>query len=72
MIFVSKSIQNITENDLGSLIGTESEGEAVDFKEFAYPPPLDNQLPTDQKEKERLKNEWKVSLCTDLSAFANA
>lgn len=72
MLFRGKSIQEINENDLYDLIGNEQEGKFVDFKESAYPSPPENQLPTDQRERDRVKNQWKIDLCTDIVAFANA
>lgn len=47
----------IEESDLLSLIGTTSEGEYFDFKKDAY---------IKQNDK------WRLDLCTDVSAFANA
>lgn len=72
MLFAGKTLQQISEADLTNLIGVTRENESVDFKEFAYPQPPEDQLPADQRERERIKNEWKVDLCSDLSALANA
>ena len=44
MLFIGKAIQQLTEADLISLVGVTREGEAVDFKKRAYPPPPDDQL----------------------------
>lgn len=49
-------VDQITENDLLSLVGTTSEGQNIDFKKDAY---------TKQNDK------WRTDLCTDISAFAN-
>lgn len=72
MLFAGKTLQQISEADLINLIGVTRENESVDFKEFAYPQPPEDQLPADQRERDRIKNEWKVDLCSDLSALANA
>jgi len=67
-----KTAKDIDENDLLSLIGASWEGQSIDFKKSAYPPPPDDALPSDQGERDRVKNRWKIDLCTDLSALANA
>ncbi len=72
MLFSGKSIKEISEADLLGLIGTSKEDQAVDFKKSAYQQPPDSELPTNQGERNKVKNRWKVDLCTDLSAFANA
>jgi hypothetical protein len=72
VLFRGKSIHEIDENDLLGLIGTSNEDQAVDFKKFAYPPPPNSELPSNQSERDKAKNKWKLDLCTDLSAFANA
>lgn len=72
MIFGAKTIGEIDENDLLRLIGTSNESQAVDFKEFAYPSPPEDRLPNDERERNIARNKWKLDLCKDLSAFANA
>lgn len=72
MPFNWKTAKDIDENDLLSLIGASWEGQSIDFKKSAYPPPPDDALPSDQGERDRVKNRWKIDLCTDLSALANA
>lgn len=73
MLFHGKSILEIEENDLFDLIGTSTENQAVDFKKLAYPPVPDSALERlAQADRDRLKNKWKLDLCTDLTALANA
>ena len=70
MLFYGK--QKIEEQDLLSLVGTSRETQDVDFKRYAYPQPPKAELPSDQSERQRVRNKWKFDLCTDLAAFANA
>lgn len=72
MLFSGKVIGDINENDLLALLGVSAESEAIDFKKFAYPAPPENELPEDQRERDRVRNKWKTDLCTDVVALANA
>ncbi|MCZ7590609.1 MAG: ATP-binding protein, partial [Gaiella sp.] len=72
MLFRGKAIQEIDKNDLLGLIGTSEQQQEVDFKKFAYPPPPDSELPSNQSERDKVRNRWKIDLCTDLTALANA
>lgn len=71
MSLFNKRPQDITETDIFALIG-DSEGNQLDVKEHAYPPPpKDKQFDT-QEERAKALQEWKIDLCTDICAFANA
>lgn len=66
MLLNGKTLQDIDEDDLLSLIGTE-ESRTIDFKKTAYQPP-----PLGANVTPEIRDKWRRDLCTDVSAFANA
>jgi hypothetical protein len=66
-------LRQVTQADLESLIGVSSESVAVDFKKLAYPEAPDNPDELENtKQGKSNKDHWKISLCEDISAFANS
>ena len=64
--------KQLIEADLQSLIGTSNESQFIDFKEFAYREPPASALQGTPAENAKAKSKWKLDLCKDICAFANA
>lgn len=72
MLLNGKPLSELTARDLQELIG-QKEDKTIDFKEDHYTPPTDEQLKDKtEKEKTAIREKWRLAICTDVSAFANA